>query len=702
MNKARSGFNSRRRLNGAGHVQRLWMLAALVPTLLSPLALRAQEASQPPATTTAPAAATAVLPPAEDFFARPAMSQPRLSRSGRYLAMLVRGQGERNALAVLDLQAMDQSKALVRFSDVDINTVQWVGDEHLVFTVIDLQAGSGDRYLAPGLFVVDREGGAMRELVRLRPTPIVRDGSRGPDRRLDYNHKLLHVPDDGSGEIIVGEIRFGGDGAVDRVTPLRLNVKSQRTRSVLQRTPPGALGWTFDPRGEPRVAYSADGPRARIHWRAPGQDDWQLLSEGSRLALPWTPYGVNGQGELYVRAPTGAGGTAVLTRYDFAARAPERSPMVSTPGFDFSGALLVDRDSGATLGVRAMVDAEETVWLNPELKAVQADIDRRLPGRVNRISCAPCTGEQRNLLIESYADRDPGAILVWRSGKPRPELVGQGLKVDVNLMATVEMQRIKARDGRDLPVWLTVPHALPAGQPAPAVVLLHGGPWARGQSWGWRPMQQFLASRGYVVIEPEFRGSTGYGAAHFRAGWRQWGQAMQDDVADAVLWATREKRIDPNRVCIAGASYGGYATLMGLVRHPELYRCGIAWLAVADLMRLVEGGFWIRDDVSDDARQYSIPTMVGDAKADREMLLANSPLEQAARIKKPLLLVHGAEDRRVPLVHAKDLREAMTKAGNAPEWHVYDDEGHGWRRQVNQVDFAKRFEAFLGKHLNAK
>jgi len=248
-------------------------------------------------------------------------------------------------------------------------------------------------------------------------------------------------------------------------------------------------------------------------------------------------------------------------------------------------------------------------------------------------------------------------------------------------------------------VWVTLPPGFKPGQPAPpAVVMVHGGPWVRGGNWEWSPTEQFLASRGYAVIAPEFRGSTGFGQAHFRAGFKQWGQAMQDDVADALLWARKEGLAGP-KACIAGASYGGYATLMGLVRHPELWRCGAAWVAVTDLVLLVQGSWWVEDDVSRDVRRLTLPQMVGDPKSELDMLKANSPVEQAARIKTPLFLAFGEQDVRVPLEHGKRMREALIKAGNPPEWVTYPDEAHGWRQVSAQVDFATRLERFLARHL---
>jgi dipeptidyl aminopeptidase/acylaminoacyl peptidase len=176
---------------------------------------------------------------------------------------------------------------------------------------------------------------------------------------------------------------------------------------------------------------------------------------------------------------------------------------------------------------------------------------------------------------------------------------------------------------------------------------------------------------------------------------------MQDDVADALLWAQAQGIAD-KRACIAGASYGGYATLMGLVRQPELYRCGIAWVAVTDPFLFLEGSWWVRDDISDSGRRYSLPQMVGDAKADAEMLTNASPLAQAAKIRAPVLLAFGESDRRVPLAHGTRLRDAMRKAGTEPEWVTYPNEAHSWRLTETQVDFANRMEKFLAQHLLAK
>jgi dipeptidyl aminopeptidase/acylaminoacyl peptidase len=227
---------------------------------------------------------------------------------------------------------------------------------------------------------------------------------------------------------------------------------------------------------------------------------------------------------------------------------------------------------------------------------------------------------------------------------------------------------------------------------------VHGGPWRR-EDWEWRADVQFLASRGYVVLEPESRGSTGFGHAHFTKGFRQWGLAMQDDVADGARWAIAKGIADPERVCIAGASYGGYATLMGLVRNPELFKCGVAWASVTDI-GLMYSVDW--SSTSERYKMYGMPTLIGDQKKDAEQLKATSPLEQAARIRQPLLLAHGGADYRVPIVHGTRLRDAVMKTNPNVEWVEYEKEGNGWKLVSNRIDFWTRVEKFMQKNIGDK
>jgi dipeptidyl aminopeptidase/acylaminoacyl peptidase len=388
--------------------------------------------------------------------------------------------------------------------------------------------------------------------------------------------------------------------------------------------------------------------------------------------------------------------TSALHRFDVGAGKIDPEPLVSTAGYDFAGDLVTTHDK--VLGLHFVTDAEAVEWLDPATKALQQRIDKLLPGTINLLSL-PVRGEAPWVLVSAFADTTPVVYMLFNTKTGTLGKLGDSRPaIDSRQMAHQQAVRYKARDGLEIPALLTLP---PGGKRAqlPLVVLVHGGPFARGASWGWNAQSQFLASRGYAVLEPEFRGSTGFGAKHFTAGWKQWGLAMQDDLADGARWAIAQGIAAPGRICIAGASYGGYAALMGLVKDPDLYQCGIDWLGVTDI-NLIYTGTWIDDsDLSDDYKQFGMPLMIGDPVADAAQLKATSPLEQAARIKQPVLLAYGGADRRVPLYHGTRLRDALWRTNANVEWIEYPEEGHGWAVVENRIDFWSRVEQFLDKQI---
>jgi dipeptidyl aminopeptidase/acylaminoacyl peptidase len=663
--------------------------------LARPAWAQATQAGAPAASAAAPT--PDALPAPELFFGPPAFRKARLSPSGRWLAVTVSAGSARNALAVIDLGAQAApGKIINRFSDMDIDDLHWVNDDRLVFDVIDRTEGSGDRRYGPGLFSVRRDGEELRQLVALRDHQISETSSRIARQLLSPYHYLLGAGNGQGDEVVVGEMRYTGTGEPDSLLPKRLNVTTGRARSLAIGVPEHIFSWLFDAEGLPRLAVQRREGREKVLWRAPGQDGWALLAEYAAYHAPWVPRYIDAAGQLYVTRASGPGGTSVLTRFDFDKGAPSAEPLVSTPGFDFTGSLVTETAGGRALGMRVDTDAETTVWFDQRLKALQADIDKRLPGRINRLECRRCDSPDMTVLVRSWSDRDPGSVWVWRGEPALWRQVG-AVRPGINpsRMATLDFERFRARDGRSMPVWITRPTGSKPGQPLPTVVLVHGGPWVRGGHWQFEPWAQFLASRGYLVVEPEYRGSTGFGADHFQAGWKQWGLAMQDDVTDATHWVAAQGWADPRRTCIAGASYGGYATLMGLVREPDLYRCGAAWVAVTDPRLRFKWS--AQSDASTETREYSLPALMG--SPDSTDFAAVAPVEQAARIRAPLLLAFGGGDRRVPLEHGTRMREALRAAGREPEWVLYPEEGHQWQLTETKVDFARRLESFLARHL---
>jgi dipeptidyl aminopeptidase/acylaminoacyl peptidase len=327
---------------------------------------------------------------------------------------------------------------------------------------------------------------------------------------------------------------------------------------------------------------------------------------------------------------------------------------------------------------------------------VQQAVDAALPaGRANRLICGHCVGAQR-LVVRSSSERSGDEYFIYnRQAKRLSPLGTQRPWLPEAQLGSRTFHRAAARDGLSMPVVVTHPPGRDRDGKLPAVLLVHGGPWVRGTMLTWSADAQFLASRGYRVLEVDFRGSTGLGWNHFRSGWKQYGLAMQDDLADTVDWAVREGLVDGSRVCIAGASYGGYAALMGPVRHPGLFRCAISHVGVTDLSLLFDED---HTDIGEEGRRYGLPLMVGDPQQDSGLIRQQSPVHRAAEIKVPVLLVQGKLDQRVTRTHADRFEAAARAAGVEIERVDYDD-GHGWFHEANHADYLRRVEQLLARTL---
>jgi dipeptidyl aminopeptidase/acylaminoacyl peptidase len=259
-------------------------------------------------------------------------------------------------------------------------------------------------------------------------------------------------------------------------------------------------------------------------------------------------------------------------------------------------------------------------------------------------------------------------------------------------MAPMTPIRYTSRDGLAIHGYLT----LPVGREPkdlPCVVNPHGGPWHR-DVWGYNPEVQFLANRGFCVLQVNFRGSTGYGRAFWEASFGQWGLAMQDDVTDGVRWLVAQGYADPKRIAIYGASYGGYATLAGITRDPDLYAAAVSYVGVSNLFTFLASipPYW----QTELERLYA---MVGHPERDKARMTATSPALNADRMRTPLMVAQGANDPRVKKAESDQVVEALRKRGVEVEYMVKDNEGHGFRNEENQYAFYGAMEQFLKKHL---
>ncbi|HEY0488695.1 MAG TPA: alpha/beta fold hydrolase [Telluria sp.] len=638
--------------------------------------------------------------PVEAFFKKPVLGAPTLSPSGKTIAMLVSTGSGRIGLAVADIATPGKFKGIAQFPDADIRSVAWVNDKRLVFDLTDRQAALGVQ-LGSGLYSVNADGSDFIWLIER--TGNYRVSGNSVRRPLPERYVYMGPLHDGTDDVMVQRYIPTMQGLPPASMMMRLNTRTMGTRSIFNESvPDGAVRWLLDRNHQPRAVMTTDGKRqGAIHWRDPGKPGWTELYrfDASNPEGTIAPVAIDRDGQLYVSAPNpeARDGTSALFRYDVKARKLEDKPMLSLPGFDFNGGMLFDSASKALLGVSYMQETEGVTWFDPKMRGMQETVDKLLPSTNNDISCSRCT-EARHVIVTASSDIQAPVHFLFDSETKKLQLLGASRPwLDSGAMATQDFHRVKARDGFEVPVYVTKPRGK---GPFPTVVLVHGGPFVRGVEWGFNPANQFLASRGYLVVEPEFRGSTGYGSKLFKAGWKQWGLAMQDDITDATRWAIDQGLADPKRVAIAGASYGGYATMMGLVKEPGLYRAGVNWVGVTDIEMMYTIGWSDFLDADNPFVRYGMPRMIGDPDKDAAQLTATSPLKQAARIRQPVLMAYGEEDYRVPLPHGTKMRDALLAAGNKNvEWIQYAEEGHGWNLEKNNVDFWTRVERFLDKHL---
>ena len=628
----------------------------------------------------------AALPAAEVFFQEPTFQQALLSPDGRKVAMLIGAKDKRRRLAVLDLDTLKPAVA-ADFDGRDVRWHRWVNDQRLVFSLEWEVDTRGRAENGPGLFAVNADGSDYRALMATQ-----RSWVNAPDAGVPLlrgNSFVVNVPGHGLGnDIYVGRAGEVSREKVDYIDVQRLNTRTGRVVDV--DVPMHARNWVFGQDGQPLAVRSVKAGLHAWHLRQP-DGRWQKGAEfdpvlQSGTALQWQ----GPDGSLYGVA--GHGGMDAVFRFDPVTGRPMGPPLASSPHFDLQPSYIANDKK--LLGLRYTVDAEVTQWLDPELQALQADVDKLLPATSNRLS-VPRHGDSPWVLVQAVADVQPTLSYVYNRSTRKLARLGSSLPaIDPRQMGQTDFHRIPARDGLPIPTYLTLPPG--GGSKLPLVVLVHGGPWVRGGHWQFDPEVQFLASRGYAVLQPEFRGSTGFGRRHFEAGFKQWGLAMQDDVADATRWAVAQGHADPARICIAGASYGGYAVLMGLARDGDLYRCGVNWVGVTDPALLFSSSW---SDINEEGKTYTLARMIGDPVAEAPLLKAASALTHAGRIRRPLFMAYGGLDTRVPVEHGQRLLDAVKPHNPDVEWLVYPNEGHGWFKLETRVDFWNRVDRFLARHI---
>jgi dipeptidyl aminopeptidase/acylaminoacyl peptidase len=611
----------------------------------------------------------------EPYFKHADYGDFELSPSGKYVAGLVPVNG-RMGLVTVDLATRKPGEpTIVRASDVGWFT--WVNDNRLVFMVLDRQVGAGVQR-GSGLFAVNRDGSDFHMLVR-PPTIAGQFVYR-------YTRFLATLPGNSDDILVVAN-----DTNERYPDVYRLNTSNGRKTLLSLDKPGDVVRWLADRKGAVRVAVTDEKGGGRWYWRASESARWEMMQEWQAHAPHHVPIAFDGDGSLIVASRPDGRDTYALYRFDPAKKALGEL-MAAHPQVDLTE-LVYDRKKERVVGVRYEADQPGVAWFDEDWARLAASVDRALPGRFNEIS----RGDGPNVLVYSYSDKDPGAYYLLDSDKRKLErLVAVRAGIDPAQMPARKLVRYPARDGLTIPAWLTLPPGREAKN-LPLVMYVHGGPWMRGATWAWQDVPAFLANQGYAVLEPEFRGSLGWGDKLYRASFKEWGRAMQDDLDDGMDWLAKQGTIDPARACIAGASYGGYAVMMGLVRNPERWRCGVNYVGVTDIA-LVFDVTW-SDTADSTFIKFLAKDMIGDPVADAEKLKAVSPLAQADRIKAPVLMAYGSDDRRVPLVHGTQMKDKLVARGVPVEWVVYGEEGHYFLLDESRFDFFRRVAAFLARHL---
>lgn len=617
--------------------------------------------------------AALAAPPAGTFTRPPAVRAVSISPDGRNLIYLSADEKGHYGMAGVDLTTMVPF-AMTLDGD-DIYDFTWLTDESVAFNV------AMNRRWARGLYTYKlgakaAEGISERDLTEI--VSVLRD-----DRTRMYVWYTKRATGRRHGLALVDIDRRPSPGMG------RLDEDFMVVRWVPE--PPGEiLGWRADRTGQVRigVTFHEGSKRAWIHEK--DGDRWEELGidpeHTSIIAFTF-----DGR-SLYVLHDDGASATDSIRLFDLESRT--LGPVLfNDPEFGLEEGRLLGAWKDRTLvGVRFARDGLTTRWLSERFEKYQAAIDEKLPGRVNHISS--WDEAESRLVVTAQSDRAPAQFFLYTvdSGSLMA-LPSASPWIDPVQMQPMQTVRFKARDGLPLQGYLTLPKARTDGVKPALVVYPHGGPWVRDE-WGWDSTVQFLASRGYAVFQPNYRGSSGFKAEV--SGERSDFRAMFDDVIDGTNLVARSGLVDPQRVAIYGGSFGGFLALAGAAFEPDRFKCVVSFAGVFDWAKLVDQSRFKRGV---GYLRFLRRRDVGDPRTDAEHFASISPIGHAASIKVPVLLVHGARDDRVEDEQTKDLVRVLKQNRVKYETMFFKDEGHGFADPENAAKFLKKLEGFLAQHL---
>lgn len=616
--------------------------------------------------TTAPLAFADLPPliPRDVLFGNPDKASPKISPDGKYLAYLA--PDDKNVLQVW-VRPIDKPEAKKITSDEKrgIRQYFWAFDgKHLLY----LQDKGGDENFH--LFATELATGKTRDL-----TPF--DGVRVQGVELDEKH-----PD----TILVGMNKR--DKAAFDMHRITLSTGEEKLDT---QNPGMVLGWTTDKdfviRAATAVNMKTGGYDLMVRDK-PGAD-WKVIKQWTNEEEGQAAGFGNDPNTLYVIGNDNAN-TMRLTKYDLATG--KEVVLAEDKDADISNAMISDRKR---IPLAVAFTKARTEWKALD-DSVKADLEALAKVRRGDFSVISQTADENKWIVAYEVDDGPVAYYLYdRPSKKAEFLFTNNSKLEKVQLAQMEPISYKAKDGLTIHGYLTKPVGVEAKN-LPAVLLVHGGPWARDE-WGYDPLAQFLANRGYAVLQVNFRGSTGYGKAFLNAGNKEWAGKMHQDLIDAKEWLVKQGVADQKKVAIMGGSYGGYATLVGLTFTPEEFACGVDIVGPSNIVTLLKTvpPYWA-------PAKALFAKRVGDLEKEEEFLKERSPLFKVNAITKPLLIGQGANDPRVKQAESDQIVEAMRKNGKPVEYVVYPDEGHGFARPENRLHFFAISEQFLAKHLGGR
>jgi dipeptidyl aminopeptidase/acylaminoacyl peptidase len=623
---------------------------------------------QAPATPPQQAPAPLGKVPIETFAQLPAFEDPELSPDGTRITAKLAIDGKQYLVAQQLFDANAKPRVFSVGDTVDINWWQWAGND----------------WLAVGLGAQSDVADQSMYITRLLSLSIATQAMN----RIDWDHSGQRADDviwaarDGSANILLSkQTSFYQDGFYPTV--FRVDLATGKMHAVnAGRT--NVFDWFADASGALRMGYSYDDDslRGQLLYRAGDRSGFDVIEQSKGidddLAIP-EALGPNGSG---VVLDDTSGREAV---YDVTLPGMALGKMIyGSPKYDVDG-VVVDQAGTGIDGISITDHTSRIEWLNPRFKELQDNLDKTLGAGHSQI--VSWNRDRTRLLVHVGDASQPGALYYWDTSDARLQFFGwynDALKgAALSPVSTIDYA---ARDGLPIEAVLTLPRGRPAKN-LPLIVLPHGGPQARDdEEWDW--WVQFLAESGYAVVQPNYRGSTGYGTAFERAGEGQWGLKMQDDLNDAVTYLAKQGIADPKRVCIAGASYGGYAAMRAAERDGGMYRCAISYAGVSDLGAM---------------RGYDSQFLYGKTngawlKAQAPDFKAISPRFDAASFSIPILLVHGKADRRVPVKQSRMMADALKAVGKTYEYDEQPLADHHFTRAADRLDFLTRMKAFLDKY----